>query len=623
MDSTTVYDLVADVVRGAVPDVRARARAFAIPARRWHRVLGFDGCAVQFDRALQRAGLAAEAPPELRRLLRDATNTALQRALLVHAQLAEIGQLCSEGGIRVMALKGAARLLAGELAGSRSIADIDLLVAPRDARALHAMLQRELGYAVDGEEYPHHLAGLTRTGSLGIELHHRLTPDALPLDDSIWSDARPAPGVNGIAVPSATGLLLHTLEHAARVNWTARYRLRDVLDVAALDTDAVDAGRVARYVAASDFGRPMRTLLGAARASRSPAGVRANDSWRTVRRVGRSRIALAAWPRAPRIAERFFRYAGVLAEGSPRTIGRVGVDLAKRLVTRSAALTLALVCVLTGCDTPTAPSPLVVTPFVFASQSGGVWSLYRYSDGAVAQLSTPGFNDREPQVVGHTIVFTSLRDGDAEIYSATLDANLALTAQTRLTNEFGNDVQPALSPTGATIAFVSGRDGTPRVWLMDVNGANPRALETGSATYVPEQSPHWSPDGRSIAFSSTRTGTSEVFVVDATGGAATQLSHETLGAYTPSWRADGKAVLYTSLSGDAHVMSAPVAGGDPTVFATDTSGIGEASCTAQLCLAVIDPSGRSRITALTTGGREVPIAIPLVGDDHSPAPIAP
>ena len=231
--------------------------------------------------------------------------------------------------------QGCARLLAGELAGSRSISDIDLLVAPRDAEALHALLRRELGFAVEGAAYPHHLSGLTRAGSLGIELHHRLAPLALPLDEEIWNATRHAPGIEAVELPSPTNLLLHTLEHAVRVNWTARYRLRDVLDVAALDTTAVDAGRVAAYLGASDCRGPMRILLGAAQAVTSPATPRADHAWKTVRRVGRTRIALAAWPRAPRVAERFFRYGGVVAEGSPRTIGRAGFDLARRLATRA------------------------------------------------------------------------------------------------------------------------------------------------------------------------------------------------------------------------------------------------------------------------------------------------
>jgi hypothetical protein len=68
-------------------------------------------------------------------------------------------------------------------------------------------------------------------------------------------------------------------------------------------------------------------------------------------------------------------------------------------------------------------------------------------------------------------------------------------------------------------------------------------------------------------------------------------------------------------------MSAPIAGGDATVFATDPSGVGEASCTIQLCLAVLDPLGSAgRISVLTTSGRVASVVIPQVADDHSPAP---
>jgi hypothetical protein len=78
-------------------------------------------------------------------------------------------------------------------------------------------------------------------------------------------------------------------------------------------------------------------------------------------------------------------------------------------------------------------------------------------------------------------------------------------------------------------------------------------------------------------------------------------------------------VLFTSASGDPHIMAAPVAGGDATVFATDTSGIGEASCTTRLCLAVLDPLGNAgRIVVLTTRGRVASVLIPQVADDHSP-----
>ena len=622
MTSAALYDFILDVLRAQPTSAEQRRRAFAVDVGRWHRILGFDGCTVQFDRALRRAGHVAETPTALRRLLRDATSQSLHRALLVQAQITEVAELAAIAGIRVMALKGAARLLAGEMPGGRSLADIDLLTDPRDSARLHTLLRRDLGYATSGEPYPHHLAGLTRPGSLGIEVHVRLTPTVLPLDRTIWDETRHAAvGGHSIELPSATSMLLHTLEHAVRVNWTARYRLRDILDVAALLGTDVDADVVDGYVAASDCHRAMRRTVEAARSLHSSRTPRAAAAWRTVRRVGRTRITLATWPRAPRLAERCFRYAGVIAEGSPRVLGRAGLGLVRRLTAGTAAL--ALLGVVSGCDNPVMPDPPVVGAFVFSSQSGGHWALYRFREGVATRLSAPGNDDREPHSVGSQVVFTSLRDGDAEIYGATLNADLTLGTQTRLTTEYGLDAEPALSPSGATIAFVSERSGAPRIWLMNANGGNPTPLATGSDDYVPEGSPRWSPSGDRIVFTSTRTGTSQVYSVAATGGVASQLSHESRGAFTPSWLPDGRNVLYTAVSGAGQVMSVPATGGDARVFATDAQGLGEAACSTAFCLAVAAPlGGVGHVVALTVKGKPTPLVFPQVADDHRPAILA-
>ena len=626
-NSGDVLTLVVAMLRDDATTDAQRARAFAVPVARWERILGLDGCAVQFNHALQRSGHHADAPAALRRLLADATSTALHRALLVHSQLPAVATLAAASGVRVMALKGAARLLGGELPATRSISDIDLLVAPSDALALHGALQRELGYASDDRAYPHHLAGLTRGGSLGIEIHTRLTPTPLPLDTAIWRGTRRVDVAgHSIELPSATNVLLHTLEHAVRVNWTGRYRLRDVLDVAALLGPEVDMLAVAAYLTGSDCRRPMVTLFEAARGLRAPASEAGEAAWSTVRRVGRTRSMLGAIPRAPLIAERWFRYAGAIAEGSPRTLARLGLELARRFAGRTAAVTLAAMAAIgvASCDSTTAPSPFLLRQFVFAVNTPGQSALYRWRDGAVTRLSAPGDNDREPQSAGNKLVFTSLRDGYPEIYLASLNADLTLGAQTKLTADSSTDADPALNPSGTTIAFQSRRSGTPRLWLMDANGANQHALDTGSPDYVPEGSPRWSPTGDRIAFTSTRTGGSQVYVVPSAGGVATQLSHETRGAYTPSWLPNGTAVIYMALGGPPLLRSVPVSGGEATLFASDTLGVGEPACSRTACLAVLNPlGGTSRIVALTISGKRAGIMIPRVNDDHHPALLGP
>jgi hypothetical protein len=339
MHSLAVHDLVSDTLRGCSTAEGPRSIAFAAPLDVWRRVLAFEGCAVQFERALQRSGLMREAPVQLRRFLLDETGASLRHAVVVHEQLAAIGALATRHGIRVLVLKGAARLLAAGLGGTRSIADIDLLVSRRDATHLHRLLQVEQGYAVSGAAQSHHLAPLVRSRCLSVEIHFRLTDAELPLDAAIWRDTRQVrAGTVALEIPSPTSMLLHTLEHATTLNWMSRYRLRDILDVAGCFTAEVSIALVDAYVRQSPRRTALETILSAARDVEPRIPDWRPNTWRTVRRISRARIAIAVSSGNRVIAERLFRYVGVLAEGSPRTVSRAGLTAARWVRAASAAL---------------------------------------------------------------------------------------------------------------------------------------------------------------------------------------------------------------------------------------------------------------------------------------------
>src|SRR5688500_3837683 len=292
MHSVAVYDFAVAVLRGRDPgDTR---RAFTAPLHVWRRVLGFEGCSVQLDHALTGAALADRIPQEVRLVLREETSRALRYGVLVHRQLPAIAGVAAAHGIRVIALKGCARLLAGEPAGRRSIADIDLLADAGDARRLHALLQRELGYSAEGKGALHHLAGLSKPGHLGIEIHHRLSPDASSLDATLALATRTVTaGAYTVEIPSPTGMLTHTLEHAVGVNWMGRYRLRDIVDTAMLASERISHSELAEYVRSSASRAACETLLSAAHELEPSAPLSRPGAWGTVRRVARARIALA------------------------------------------------------------------------------------------------------------------------------------------------------------------------------------------------------------------------------------------------------------------------------------------------------------------------------------------
>ena len=72
---------------------------------------------------------------------------------------------------------------------------------------------------------------------------------------------------------------------------------------------------------------------------------------------------------------------------------------------------------------------------------------------------------------------------------------------------------PAWSPDGASIVFVSDRDGDPDLYAMDADGSDQTRL-TNSVSW--EEDPVWAPDGTKILFSRL-FGKTDLFVVDPDG----------------------------------------------------------------------------------------------------------
>ncbi len=68
----------------------------------------------------------------------------------------------------------------------------------------------------------------------------------------------------------------------------------------------------------------------------------------------------------------------------------------------------------------------------------------------------------------------------------------------RLTDNGDFDAMPAWSPDGASIVFVSDRDGDPDLYAMDADGSDQTRL-TNSVSW--EEDPVWAPDGTKILFS--------------------------------------------------------------------------------------------------------------------------
>jgi Tol biopolymer transport system component len=114
-----------------------------------------------------------------------------------------------------------------------------------------------------------------------------------------------------------------------------------------------------------------------------------------------------------------------------------------------------------------------------------------------------------------------------------------------LTSSSANDYQPAWSPAGQTIAFVSECDGTPYIYLMDADGTNQHRLTTSDKQ---ELEPAWSPDGTKIAFvSSQGMLLSNIYIVNSDGTSLHPLTNKTAGYNeNPVWSPDGTMLAFWS-----------------------------------------------------------------------------
>lgn len=122
-----------------------------------------------------------------------------------------------------------------------------------------------------------------------------------------------------------------------------------------------------------------------------------------------------------------------------------------------------------------------------------------------------------------------------------------LTANTGVALNF----HPRISPNGSTIAFVTDRaGGERRVWLMDSDGSNARALM--SAAKLAPSELDWMPDGRNVLIKSQG-----IWLAPVDSGAARRLLQ---GANWPSASSDGQHVYYHGSSPGA--SSGRIAGSD-------------------------------------------------------------
>jgi TolB protein len=204
---------------------------------------------------------------------------------------------------------------------------------------------------------------------------------------------------------------------------------------------------------------------------------------------------------------------------------------------------------------------------------GYVWKLYdsfdvfsANADGSdIKQLTFTKGYDAESTVspIVDKIVFTSMRDGDPEIYVMNIDGS----DQTRLTFQKGYDGGPFFSLDGSKIVFRASRPKTEKeladyddlvknglvrptaleLYVMDVDGKNiQRVTNLGKASFAP----FFFPDAKRIIFASNVNSDNgrnfDLYMINVDGSELEQITHNDTFDGFPMFTRDGKHLVFAS-----------------------------------------------------------------------------
>jgi len=159
----------------------------------------------------------------------------------------------------------------------------------------------------------------------------------------------------------------------------------------------------------------------------------------------------------------------------------------------------------------------------------------------ISSTATDEFVPIVPQNAEEIVIFSFEEDGYAHLF-ATIPDKMPLT---RLTSGVWDDIAPAASPDGESIAFTSNRNGFWDLYLLQMLTGEVTQL-TDTPEY--EGAPTWSPDGSFIAYEKYINENLEIAIGPADNPLkdAVLLTSSPASDHSPSWAPGGRQIAFVS-----------------------------------------------------------------------------
>lgn len=105
------------------------------------------------------------------------------------------------------------------------------------------------------------------------------------------------------------------------------------------------------------------------------------------------------------------------------------------------------------------------------------------------------------------------------------------------------------SPDGKKLAFVSDKNGPPRIYVLDIPSQNEKTLK--ETTLITKKNrhnsgPNWSPDGKKLAYSAKVNGVGQIYIYDFETQEEMQLTYDPINKENPKWAPDSFHLIYNT-----------------------------------------------------------------------------
>jgi Tol biopolymer transport system component len=238
----------------------------------------------------------------------------------------------------------------------------------------------------------------------------------------------------------------------------------------------------------------------------------------------------------------------------------------------------------------------------FQSNRGGSVEIYATTPGGTPERITLSNGSSDPAYSpdGSKIAFVSGGALGQDIFSMNADGS----GRRQVTNTGAADLQPAWSPDGSKIAFVSNTSALngqtdPEIWTVNANGTSPGPVTNNSYN---DTLPAWSPDGSKIAFVSSRRDLGDtdqnVYVMDADGTNQTNITPNSPASCSsncyqghddaPAWSPDGTRIAYVHGYGPPENPNA--GGGVPNIWTMDPGGANKTNVSSNASTSQFSPA---------------------------------